>query len=378
MRKYTHKQLIKMLLPHKRLLGISRLADLSDFINIDIKIVSAIRTNITPQQNSLTQGKGRNLIDATSTALLEAVERYCATLIPEQYTINVNNISKTQLINTKELGYSLDINSNDIKWAGCQSVHKNDIVYLPAMEIYFPYYGNEVMKSGISPYTSGLACGGTYTEATVFSILEVIERNIISKFYRHFLKLKLGNMIDYDTISDPYISNLLNNLREVGCEFFLIKLDSLMPTYYVALFDTSGLGPKFMVSGSSCNISDVKALENAIFEAIQSLYVVLQGAREDLGRHQSRYKKQDYSSENGFYKLKHFFMNNYASIPFPQESIEFKAIDHIYDYLIDKLFRSGYENIYISDLSRIELPLYVTKVIIPPLFDTFINPNRKF
>lgn len=377
MRKYTHKQLLKILLPHKGLLGISRFADLSDFIDINIKVVSAIRTKITQQQNSLTQGKGKNIIEATSTALLEALERFCASLTPKHY-INTKEAIKSNYISIKELGYKSDLDPNNIRWVECKSVRENEKVYIPAMEVYFPYYGKEVLESGISPYTSGLACGGTSAEATVFSILEVIERYTISKFYKNFLKFNLGNIIDPNSISDPEICSLLNNLTEVGCEFFLVKIHSLMPTYYVAILDTSGLGPKFMVSGSSCNISNAKALKDAIFEAIQSLYVVLQGAREDLWRHKNHYDNQNYSTENVFFKLKKFFTNKYGAIPLPQDNQEFKSIDIIYEYLLEKLEQSGYQKIYVSDLSIENIPLNVTKVIIPPLFDSFVNPARIF
>ena len=358
-------------------MGISRIADLSSFLDIDFKVVSIIRTNIDKHQNSQTQGVGRNILEATSTGLVECYERYCGSYIIDKHIYSYEDNFSSLFVELRSLGYK-DCNhaKYNLKWTKAYSILDKEDKYLPAVEVFFPYTGTDIKFTDIRPHTSGLSAGGSLIESSVYSIIEVIERYYISNFYRTFLRQKVADLINIDSIQCQKIRSILSELQTYGCDFFILKLKAIIPVYYCAIFDGFGLGPKFMVSGSGAHYQEEKALESAVLEGVQSLYTALQGSREDIVRHKENYKKQNFTNDNVYFKLKKFFSSRYHVIDFQSNQLDFKNISGIYDYLIDLLNEQDFKHIYIANLSQKDIPLFVTKAVIPKLFDSYVNPGR--
>lgn len=371
----SSKQALHKILPFRKQLGISRIANLSDFIDLDIYIVSAIRTKLNKGQVSSTQGKGRSLEQATCGALIEALERHCAahfdptTLL--YTTLNEMSQNSTSL---SEFGY--DSYQDKLGWFYGEDLVQGNNIWLPALEVYFPYYGSEIKYIPIKPHTSGIACGANTEEATLFALFEVIERATSSTFLKNYTSKNIGKVIREESISNTKTNELLKVLQYQGYKIIIFNLNSILPTYYVLILDLVNFGPKFMVSGTSTHLSHSIALDAAILEAIQGLIVGLQGVREDLDRHHNLYEVQKNNWENLFYKIRETLVKNNRESSFNTFIYSPEDTKTAIEFIIDEMKKLNINKIYRCDLSNPIFPLSVVKVIVPALFDNIVNPNR--
>lgn len=374
LRSLTARQVMKSLLPRRAVLGVSRLSDLSGFVDLNIRVVQAVRTNLKRGQVSATSGKGWSLVDAVCGALGEAQERYCAShALPDRIIKSQGSIHERRTLD--QLGHPCGAVLND--WCPAESLLSHSTSLLPALEVYFPYNGRDLHGTTVKPHTSGLASGSDIAEATVFGILEVMERHAASRFYDSFRDRAMGSLIDLRTITAPMVSKAMAYMAERGYEYFVFRIDGPVPTYYVAILDTTNLGPKYLVSGTASHLSEEAALEGAFLEAMQALVIAAQGSREDLLRRSAQYQRPRTDKSNPFYRIRDLLAEKNDYLPFtgtaeraPKDSIG--ALSR----LLELLREAAVPAVYRCDLSQPGLPLNVVKVIVPGLFDTFSNPGR--
>ncbi|WP_423392011.1 YcaO-like family protein [Burkholderia sp. LMG 21824] len=374
LRSLTPKQVTTMLLAKKEQLGISRIADLGPFTTLNVRVVQAVRVALVKGQVSATTGKGWNLRDAICGALGEASERYCAAHMTAPDPCIVKSLPTADL---SRWGHEVSFMPRD--FCVSDELLSNDRYLVPALEVCFPYHGVDLQHTLIRPHTSGLACGATLDEATLFGLIEVIERHASSAFFEACRSIGTGTLIDLDSEFSPRVTATIHNLNDNGYECLLFRIDAFLPVYYVAILDASNLGPKFMVGGVAAHLNEIDALEAALLESMQGIVIAAQGAREDLVRFDKSYRDQSASSENPFYRIRAMLerrnptrrFESLASIPMP-----LTAQDALHR-LLSQLRSNGFDEVYRCDLSRPEIPLKVAKVIAPGLFDTRVNPSRK-
>ncbi|WP_322053001.1 YcaO-like family protein [Paraburkholderia bannensis] len=374
LRSLTPKQVTTMLLAKKEQLGISRIADLGPFTTLDVRVVQAVRVTLVKGQVSATTGKGWNLRDAICGALGEASERYCAAHMTAPDLCIVKSLPMAEL---SRWGHDVSFTPRDICVA--DELLSNDRYLVPAIEVCFPYHGVDLQHTRIRPHTSGLAGGATLDEATLFGLIEVIERHASSAFFEACKSIGTGTIIDLNSEFSPRVAATIHNLRDNGYECLLFRIDALLPVYYVAILDASNLGPKFMVGGVAAHLNETDALESALLESMQGVVIAAQGAREDLVRFDRSYRAQSSGSENPFYRIRTMLerrnptrrFESLASISMP-----LTAQDALRQ-LLDQLRSSGLDEAYRCDLSQPDMPLKVAKVIVPGLFDSRVNPSRK-
>ncbi len=377
LRKLTAKSVLAKLLPKRQALGISRIADLSDFVKLNVRVVQAVRTTLVKGQVSATSGKGWHINEAVCGALGEALERYCAAHIAPERLITRFDIPSDAVARIDNFGYPKNVLPRD--FIAAHDLLSGRLQHIPALEVCFPHYGPDVMQTGIRPHTSGLASGADLTEASLFGIFEVVERHASSLFFRHFKELNRGAVVNTVSIRAPAVKAALNDLDAHGYESLVFRVNTILPTYYVALLDTANLGPKFMVAGISSHAFESNALEGALLEAMQGLIVGMQGAREDLVRHEKGYRSQRVGKQNPFYLIRQIISDANPTIDFDcSEKSGLKEIDAqtILDTILQKLNGVGINAVYQCDLSQPTLPLSVVKIIIPRMFDDRVNPSR--
>ncbi len=372
-RALTSRQAAKLLLSKKAALGISRLADLSQFIDFRISVIQAVRTTLIKGQVSATTGKGWSINDALCGALCEALERYCAA---NMFDSGKKYSGVLNLVSMEGFGHPSDFVPEDLFLA--KDLISGENWLLPKIEVYFPYYGPDINKTKIHPHTSGLASGADLIEATLFGILEVVERNASSTFFRDFRTFSTGALVDIESITDEKICASLNEIKQRGYEILIFRINAVFPTYYAAILDTSSLGPKFMVSGVSCNTCELNALDGALLEAIQALVISTQGTREDLIRFSELYRTQKIGRNNHFYRIKEILTDLNPTINFPNIELlnHNRNADGVLHDVLQALINKGITKVYLCDLSQPQFPLKVVKIIIPGMFDLHINPLR--
>ncbi|MDF7628963.1 YcaO-like family protein [Erwiniaceae bacterium L1_55_4] len=373
-RHFNEKEVLKLSLPYRSTLGISRITSVGEFLNIPgVYIVNAIRTNLKSGQISSTQGKGLTLKSAACGALMEAYERHCACW--NGNTILKNKISESDASVLTSLGYSRKSIVSD--WTRAYDWFSGEEIHIPSLEVNFPYDGIDLKKTNINAHTSGLASGGTKEEATCFSILESIERNASSYFFKHCLSEICADYVDLSTVTKKTTVALLSNLFSKGYQCFALKVHSPIPVFYVALYDPDNMGPKFMTAGTASGFTDSEALESALMEAIQGLVVSLQASREDLSRHKKKYQEQDFFKNSKFNQLDNLFSNHYKRISMPLSESFVLNMQAAFDFIKKALINLSVRNVYLVDLSLKDTPFYTIKSIIPQLPDLLVNPQRE-
>lgn len=373
LRRYSSKEVLALALPLRRRMGISRLTSVGEFIDLpDISVVNAVRTTLKRGQISSTQGKGRNLVSATCSALMEAYERHSACWCDDAIFQRTADQEDWTLL--RQLGFQSD---NKIgHWMHGHEFHSGKSVRLPAIEVQFPYHGDDAKTSNVRAHTSGLATGGSWEEATCFAIMESLERNITSGFYKNCLSSICAYMIDLKSITHPATLALWNSLNEKGYESFALRIHGPLPVYYVALYDPVSMGPKFMIAGSAAAFTESEALDAALLEAVQGLVVSLQASREDLNRQKQKYRSQSFFGRSKFSTLRDLFRNHYPSRDLPIQENSPSTLAAATEYLIEILAVQGHRQIYTVDLSLNDIPFHTVKVIIPGVFDHHVNPGR--
>ncbi|PXW48976.1 ribosomal protein S12 methylthiotransferase accessory factor [Erwinia sp. AG740] len=373
LRRYTEKEVLALALPLRKRLGISRLTSVGEFINLPgISIVNAVRTEIKRGQISSTQGKGRSLTAATCSALMEAYERYCACWC-EQAIFN-HQATEDDKNTLQQLGFTPECAIE--QWIKGYEYHTGRERLIPAIEVQFPYHGPDRHHSNIQAHTSGLACGGSQEEAICFAIMESIERNTTSLFYKNCLSQICADFVDLSTISRQSTMTLWENLNNKGYESFALRIHGPLPTYYVALYDPVSMGPKFMIAGSASGFTESEALDAAMMEAVQGLVVALQASREDLNRQEKKYRSQSLFDTSKFSKLRTLFHKHYAGVTMPPSEQPPANLTVATQFLTDALKKQGLDDVYIVDLSLNDLPFHTVKAIIPSLYDWHVNPGR--
>lgn len=138
--------------------------------------------------------------------------------------------------------------------------------------------------------TNGCATGGTFEDALVQGIVELVERDAVTL-----------RQIAVDQGTDPPRVNpdsFTGNLKTIydACEaagstiyLFYCTIDISLPVFWSVLVDREhGLG---RFAGYGCHVNSHVAAERAMLEAVQSRAVLVSGARDDIMRRDFEYNQ---------------------------------------------------------------------------------------
>jgi ribosomal protein S12 methylthiotransferase accessory factor len=364
------------------LVPITRISDLTPLDPLGLPVFSSV----TPLAVDLTthMGKGRDALSARVSALMEAVERVSA----EAPAPGV----------ARRAGYS------DLRGDGVQDVVDPVTLTLPADSTYHPkkmftwLQGHDLISSRpvwmasdlvTSPPTegllrevdtNGLAAGNTHLEATVHGICEVIERDAWSQheFVTQFADARTPQpprrSIDLATLPDE-AGRWAERIRSGGLGLAVddITNDVGVATFRALLTDPCYMtlsGPRLLhFQGFGSHPNAGVAVLRALTESVQARLSVIQGARDDYNttpsslRAYTRDQRADLSSS--------------ARIPF--SDVSSAGHDDVLDdlhFLIDRIVRSGFERVIVTDLTRPQLSIPVVRVRIPGLSAYVVNRRR--
>ena len=356
---------IKKFLP---VFGITRVANITGMDKIGIPVVTAIRPNSRSLATS--QGKGITTDAAKVSALMESIEGFHAENIYNE-VINISYEDLAYRENTVDISgiarsyYSpFDISEKFLWLRGIDIMNQKEI-WVPYDAVSIDFSVSHKPASLISD-SNGLSSGNTEIESLLHGIYEVIERDALALFF-HAPHLYEEKKIVLDSVENPENAWLLNlmNKANVSVGIWDITSDIGVPTYICKTIDK---GDVFEITsrptyGSGTHLDPHIALSRAITEAAQSRATFISGSRDDqpLENYINSYSvdvlhqwKNDISSPN--YKA----FDNTSSIC--NETFE----DDL-EYLLGALSNSGISQAICVSLTKQELGIPVSKVIIPHL-----------
>lgn len=322
-------------------------------------------------------GRGKTFKEAREIADLESVERYAS-----QYYVykhkeiygKFEELYKLGAINPKNFlleSWSNISEESNLYWKEAQSLLTGKKVLVPEDLVY---YGNDYYrlryKRCISDSSNGVALGGTYSEAIIGALMELMERNC---FLNTWFGKKEGIQITnfHDFLNDDLREKVLQAEQEgLKIRVFDISMDTGVYVIWCLIENNNPNAHMYSYSAAGANINLDSAIKSALLETLVGINVQ-ENNRTQVPSVKSIVTSDDHIAFYGNRKNK-----NYLSFvdSFPKKEYRENSIDHSFSYQEDVVqflintIKAHYKDIYITNLTSKELAnlgLFIVKAIVP-------------
>ncbi len=260
--------------------GVARIADITRLDRLGIATAAVTRRDPIGESISVCSGKGESSLEARVSALAEALERYCAEPRGHLEVVTARDgelagsaISPASLILSPEVD-----TDRPIDW--CRGTRLDGSpVWVPVNAVAFPYQPSPAAARLFAAHTHGLASGSTRLEATVYGLLECIERDCYARAIA-LASTGRGQLVPIIDLDDAEAAvQQITAVRRAGLRILLRDLtaDTAVPAALCTIYDGT-----LAHMGIAAHPIAAIALRDAVIEAAQSRLTDLQGAREDL------------------------------------------------------------------------------------------------
>ena len=357
--------LIRYLWSVRSTIGVSRLTDLTPLDSLGVPVVAAIRPSANPGQITTCQGKGGSYREAVVGALMEAAERFSCSA----HSSRVVKVQPSQITGGGDQGGTSSELSDAIYGVSLTSGAKHA---LRASAVLFPYRDWFPGQPGPRPNTSGLAAGLTRERALESALLELVERDSVSRFFE-------GNGatgVDAEATRDPTSQRLFDSFRRRGVEVLVAQLAPVGSIQTVKAFalDTLSCSPHLAVTGQASDLNLDLAIRKALLEVAQARATAIQASREDLRRYratwQGRYEEVRESFEFLRQRLPVRAGTTIAGTPIVRRQ------DGALAAVLKALSEAGFSEVIAVDLTHEKVEIPVFRVLVPGLADTLAGSER--
>jgi ribosomal protein S12 methylthiotransferase accessory factor len=209
-------------------------------------------------------------------SLCESMERFQVIFRPPETELVFNSYSeiKETAVNPENLFYSVGKQvfnpAEKMYWTEAFNFLAEKKL-VPAQEIWFDTQQLPGEKLWIMNTTNGCAVGGSFEEATLFAILEVIERD---SFLTSWYLRKPCKRIKAEELKHEQLHFLLAKIKYFKPQFDIIFLDLRndlnVPAVLALSIRKKGVGPKFL-----CGVASGLNYANAAFSALKDIQNLL-------------------------------------------------------------------------------------------------------
>lgn len=257
--------------------GISRVAELTGLDVLGIPVFSAVRPSASTL--AVSAGKGLDSDAGWISAVMESLEVRAA----EQF--RARSVERAPAASLP-LGYSvLDLNLHPLSivdddtvldWEGARDLTRESPALVPTQAIGLRGWTACRWAPPMFLTTSnGLAAGNDSAEAALHGLLELIERDAISR------AAGAPRMSIAPATVNARLCEIANRLDKAGATISLQSIASLGSTWTFLAYLFQPEMPHVFV-GSGCHLDAGIAAERAVLEAIQSRASVISGLRDDI------------------------------------------------------------------------------------------------
>ncbi|WP_243368812.1 YcaO-like family protein [Microvirga solisilvae] len=353
--------------------GVTRVADITGLDSIGIPVAVAMRPG--SRSNITFQGKGMERSGAKVSAIMEAIETFCAERADgpliwasarEMREAGRRLIDWQSIISrkggrlsdqTRLLWFEGRRLADDAAcWLPFECVHTNFTLPAPAGSGHFV------------ASTNGLASGNDRREALVHALCELIERDAQVLFALDPSSLD-QRRLDLTSVDDADSIRVLNVITERG---FVIAVWDMTSDIGVASFKCHIMerqgGPGLMplpVEGHGCHPDRGVALLRAVLEAVQSRATIIAGSRDDVGP--DLYARFDDMAELSRWRER--LGSSEAACAFGKvPHVSHATVDEDLDFIIQRLGSAGLHEIVVADLQADKaIPISVVRAVVPGL-----------
>ncbi|OQC69412.1 MAG: YcaO-like family protein [Euryarchaeota archaeon ADurb.Bin009] len=351
-------------------IGVTEIVDVTPLDRVGIPVFTAVRPGAARGAARVHAGKGKEPIHARVSAMMEALERYCAEYRGDRMEYaTYEEIGPGRAVHPEDLFVPRKLEQGEkLHWTPVWDILNDEEAYVPSNAVFHPYDSLGMAVPLFRSDSNGLASGNVMEEAILHALFEVIERDALSLAeQRHDLghRLTIGN--------DCAAREVLDRFEENGIEIHLWLLDGKtgIPTVAAAADDTVTRDPAMIVIGSGTHACPEIAALRALTEVAQSRGSYLQGGRTDPQREMVIRKA-------GYERLKRINRMWFADA----EAVDIRDIPDVstnrFDLDIERALQeiSPYaDRVCVCDLSRTPVP--VVRVVVPGFEVSYMDPDRK-
>lgn len=367
-----------------RNMGVTRITDVTWLDKIGIPVFAGIRPYASPGSLNVHAGKGIRPAEAKIGAYMESIE---FALVDDIHHADKMHLMKSKDVQSTynnlyalssfgiRLGEKITL-EDDIYCVKGRDIINNIDVMVPAELVFHPFQHPQKKYTYGGTTTNGLCSGNSVTEAIVHGICEVLERDIQSFNHIQDRSLKV------DTATEPEsIRSLRNKIEAAGLILVLRKtLNTFnLPFFSAYVMEKSGSASVSIADGFGLHpVAEIAAVR-AVTEAVQSRLSHIHGGRDDIINRVKHFKDKAAGQEvHVMQGLRNKILRGNKYITFLSEAEshpEFNDINHLYEYLKDRLIKNHLNGCIHIELSPDNFPFSVQRVIIPGA--EYVEPGMK-
>jgi len=305
--------------------GITRVAVLTGLDTIGIPVAAAYRPN--SRSIAVHQGKGRTLVAANVSAIMEAVECFHAEIfagplwwgradavaalslsaprggegqgevggVQPAPTLDASHVTlyrRTDPPHPNPLPpqvraerESFGLSNQRILWTLAKDLASGRPVVVPFELVSADFTVPAPAGFGVfQQTTNGLGAGNTPDEAMLQGLYEVVERDAVAGWHAMSAAGQAARAVDPASVDGPASTWLLARLAAAGAPVRLWDISgaSGLPAFLALVWDIQGVAGIEAESGAGCHASADVALARALAEAAQARLTRISGARDDF------------------------------------------------------------------------------------------------
>ncbi len=351
-------------------IGVTEIVDVTPLDRLGIPVFAAVRPGAARGAVRVHAGKGKEPVHARVSAMMEALERYCAEYRGDRMEYaTYEEIGPGRAVHPEDLFLPRKLEQGEkVHWTPTWDILNDEEIYVPSNAVFHPYDSLGMTVPLFRSDSNGLASGNVMEEAILHALFEVIERDALSLADQ---KRDLGRRLVIG--GDCAARQVLDRFEENGIGIHLWLLDGRtgIPTVAAAADDTVTKDPAMIVIGSGTHACPEIAVLRALTEVAQSRGSYLQGGRTDPRREMVLRKA-------GYERLKRINRMWFAAA----ETVDIGDVPDVstrrFDLDIERVLRevSPYtDRVCVCDLSRTPVP--VVRVVVPGFEVSYMDPDRK-
>jgi len=356
-------------------MGITRLGNITGLDRIGIPVAVAVRPN--SRSVSVSQGKGLDLSQAMTSALMEAIEGFHAEEVGEgrraayrELAANRNVVDPLSLCTT---GRPFDVDAT-ISWLEGFDLLQQEPCWVPEEIVHTDY--TQPLDGYFLAGSNGLASGNHMVEAISSAICELIERDAVAVWNASGIRARAQRALDIASVDDPDCRALLAKYDNAGIAVRLwdITTDIGIADFVCDIRDPSRDEPRRLrrFHGAGCHPDRTIALARALTEAAQTRLTYIAGIRDDL-------LPSEYE-EPPTVDIADALLEALCQETEPhsfREAANFAADDLGQDlrWELERLRSAGVTRVVAIDLTRPDFGIPVVRVVIPGLEGDIRHPH---
>src|SRR5438128_811065 len=266
-------------------MGITRLGNITGLDRIGIPVAVAVRPN--SRSVSVSQGKGVDLTQAMTSALMEAIEGFHAEEVGEGRRASYRELATNHcVVDPRTLcttGRPFDLDA-PIPWLEGFDLLRQEPCWVPAEIVHTDY--TQPLDGYFLAGSNGLASGNHPVEAISAAICELVERDAVALWSASGMLARAQRALDIASVDDSGCRALLAKYEGAGIAVRLwdVTTDIGIAAFVCDIRDPSSSEQDRLhrFQGSGCHPDRAIALIRALTEAAQTRLTYITGIRDDL------------------------------------------------------------------------------------------------